>query len=165
MQDDQQTNDNSINGIGLPPALQNNDDSNVGYVTPQTDTISNDIQSSSNETPIINPNDTTRTPLNSVSSASDTPKSETSSFDTSRDLLEIKKRALQQLQPLVDRLDLSPEEKFNTTMMMIQASDDQSLINKAYDAAQKITDEKDKAQALLDIVNEINYFTHNEEVK
>ena len=42
---------------------------------------------------------------------------------------------------------------------MIQAADDQSLIKTAYEAAQQITDEKSKAQALLDIVNEINYFT------
>lgn len=32
---------------------------------------------------------------------------------------------------------------------MIQASDDQSLIQQAYDAAQQIQDEKIKAQALL----------------
>lgn len=76
------------------------------------------------------------------------------------DLLDIKTQALQQLSPLVDHLDQSPEEKFRTTMMMIQASDDQSLVKVAYEAAQAITDEKTKAQALLDIVNEINYFTH-----
>jgi hypothetical protein len=40
---------------------------------------------------------------------------------------------------------------------MIQASDDKSMISSAYQIAQKITDEKAKAQALLDIVNEINY--------
>lgn len=75
-------------------------------------------------------------------------------------LLDIKTQALQQLSPLVGHLDQSPEEKFRTTMMMIQASDDQSLVKTAYEAAQAISDEKTKAQALLDIVNEINYFTH-----
>lgn len=75
------------------------------------------------------------------------------------DLLDIKQKALQELSPLVDHLEQSPEEKFKTTMMMIQASDDQSLLPTAYDAAQAITDEKAKAQALLDVVNEINYFT------
>lgn len=77
------------------------------------------------------------------------------------DLLNIKQSALKQLSPLVDHLDQTPEEKFRTTMMMIQASDDQSLLKDAYDSAQKITDEKTKAQALLDIVNEINYFTQH----
>ena len=76
------------------------------------------------------------------------------------DLLDIKQQALQQLTPLVDHLDQTPEEKFRTTMMMIQASDDQSLVKIAYEAAKSIGDEKAKAQALLDIVNEINYFTH-----
>ena len=77
----------------------------------------------------------------------------------SDDLLSIKQQALTELSPLVGHLDQSPEEKFRTTMMMIQASDNQGLIKNAYEAAQAIRDEKVKAQALLDIVNEINYFT------
>ena len=68
-------------------------------------------------------------------------------------------QALQQLSPLVSHLDQSPEEKFRTTMMMIQASDNQDLLQAAYDAANQITDEKAKAQALLDVINEINYFS------
>jgi hypothetical protein len=77
------------------------------------------------------------------------------------DLLSLKQQALEQLSPLVSHLDQSPEEKFRTTMMMIQASDNQGLIQTAYEAAQAIPDEKVKAQALLDIVNEINYFTQS----
>jgi hypothetical protein len=89
--------------------------------------------------------------------ASDSP------VDSSDDLIDIKQQALQQLSPLLDQLDQSPEEKFRTTMMMIQAADNQSLIKDAYESAEQITDEKVKAQALLDIVNEINYFTHQHE--
>lgn len=74
------------------------------------------------------------------------------------DLLSIKQQALTQLSPLVGHLDQSPEEKFRTTMM-IQASDNNDLIKFAYEVAQVIEDEKVKAQVLLDIVNEINYFT------
>lgn len=77
----------------------------------------------------------------------------------SDELIDIKQKALNQLTPLVGHLEQTPEEKFRTTMMMIQASDDQSLVPVAYEAANAITDEKAKAQALLDIVNEINYFT------
>ena len=44
-------------------------------------------------------------------------------------------------------------------MMVIQASDNQELISEAYKAAQNIADEKVKAEALLNIINEINYFT------
>lgn len=77
----------------------------------------------------------------------------------SDDLLEIKQDALHELTPLVGHLEQSPEEKFRTTMMMIQASDDHGLIKVAYESAKQITDEKIRAQALLDVVNEINYFT------
>lgn len=74
------------------------------------------------------------------------------------DLEDIKRQALAQLSPLVNKLEQTPEEKYKTIMMMIQASDNQALINEAYENAQKITDEKAKAEALLNIVNEINYF-------
>lgn len=75
------------------------------------------------------------------------------------DLLNLKQKALQDLSPIVGHLDQTPEEKFKTTMMMIQASDNQKLLPDAYKAAQAITDDKAKAQALLDVINEINYFT------
>jgi len=81
------------------------------------------------------------------------------STSNSNDLLSIKQQALQQLTPLIGHLDQTPDEKFHTTMMMIQSSDNQSLIKDAYAAAQQITDDKARAQALLDVVNEINYFT------
>jgi hypothetical protein len=77
------------------------------------------------------------------------------------DLLKLKQQALQSLAPLVDHLEQDPVEKFKTTMMMIQASDNADLIPEAYEAANKIPDEKVRAQALLDVVNEINYFTQH----
>lgn len=76
-------------------------------------------------------------------------------------LLNIKQEALEALSPLVGQLELGPEEKFRTLMMLIQASDNRDLVPEAYDAAKQISDEKARAQALLDIVNEINYFTRN----
>jgi hypothetical protein len=77
------------------------------------------------------------------------------------ELLKLKQQALQSLAPLVDHLEQDPEAKFKTTMMMIQASDNSDLIPEAYEAANKIPDEKVRAQALLDVVNEINYFTQH----
>lgn len=79
----------------------------------------------------------------------------------SPDLLDIKQKALNDLSPLVEHLDQNPLEKFKTTMMMIQASDNKQLLPDAYKAAQQIQDDKAKAQALLDIINEINYFTQS----
>lgn len=80
---------------------------------------------------------------------------------THDDLLSLKQDALTSLSPLVHNLELEAEEKFKTLMMLIQASDNHSLVKEAYEAAQAIPDEKARAQALLDVVNEINYFTHN----
>jgi hypothetical protein len=88
----------------------------------------------------------------------DTPQAESAPAG-SDDLLTLKQQALGDLAPLVSHLDQTPEEKFRTTMMMIQSTDNQDLIKEAYAAAQAIPDEKARAQALLDVVNEINYFT------
>jgi len=92
-------------------------------------------------------------------SSSGAPGVPSTSASTDDDLLNIKQQALQQLSPLLGHLDQSPEEKFRTTMMLIQASDNDKLIPQAYEAAKAINDEKARAQALLDVVNEINYFT------
>ncbi len=80
------------------------------------------------------------------------------SMDT-EELIRMKQEALTHLQPLVGTLQQNPEEEFRTLMMMIQATDDKTLLKKALDAAKKIGDDKVRAQAMLDVINEINYFT------
>jgi hypothetical protein len=70
----------------------------------------------------------------------------------------IKKDAVQELRPLVDKLDLPPEEKFNTLLLIIRSTDDQSLLGAAHDAARQIPDDTKRAQALLDIIKEIDFF-------
>jgi hypothetical protein len=75
------------------------------------------------------------------------------------ELQEIKQAALSELSPLVEHLEQGPEDKFNTLLMMIRASDDASLVSPAYEAAKQIEDDKKRAQALLDVVNEVNYLT------
>jgi len=74
-------------------------------------------------------------------------------------LQDIKRTALQNLLPIVGRLDQAPEERFQTLLMVIQASDNRQLLNEAYETAAKIPDEGERAKALLAIINEINYFT------
>lgn len=77
----------------------------------------------------------------------------------STDLDGIKKDALGELRPLIDKVDLPAEEKFDTYLMLIRSTDDASLIAPAHTAAQGITDEKRRAEALLDIVKEIDYLS------
>lgn len=99
-------------------------------------------------------------PTPTIAIDSDAPADTVSNDDLdASNLINIKQMALDELLPLIDKLDQPPEERFRTIMMMIQASDNQGLIDKAYESAHQIEDEKTRAQALLDIVNEINYFT------
>jgi hypothetical protein len=79
-----------------------------------------------------------------------------------RELIDVKEHALEELAPLLDKLDLPPEEKFRAIMMILQADDDKSLLKAAYDAAHAIEDEEIRAQALYTIVNEVDYFTHQD---
>lgn len=111
--------------------------------------------------PIAAPAESTMPPLDTTVPSPDPVSSSSPAPGGDSDLVDLKQQALQSLSPLLGQLDQSPEEKFRTTMMMIQASDNQALIKDAYEAAQAITDEKAKAQALLDVVNEINYFTQH----
>lgn len=119
--------------------------------TSTTDSLSPKADTLAVETQVISP------PTETVQAP------EVTTTDDNKDLLELKQQALGQLAPLVDHLEQSPEEKFKTTMMMLQSTDNQALIKDAYAAAQAITEEKARAQALLDVVNEINYFTHKDQ--
>ncbi|MDB5166963.1 MAG: hypothetical protein JWN26_108 [Candidatus Saccharibacteria bacterium] len=88
-----------------------------------------------------------------------TSTSVTPTAEPSTDLSDIKKEALSDLRPLVGKLDIPSEEKFDTYLLLIRSTDDKSLIAPAYAAAQAITDEARKAQALLDVIKEIDYLS------
>lgn len=79
----------------------------------------------------------------------------------SGDLEKIKSSALDELRPLVGKLSLSNEEKFDTLLLIIRSTDDQGLLEEAYEAAKGITDETKRAQALLDIIKEVDYFSNH----
>lgn len=72
---------------------------------------------------------------------------------------ELKKTALEELRPLVGKLNLPPEDKFDTLLLIIRSTDDQSLLEPAHEAAKAIADENKRAQALLDVIKEIDYFS------
>ncbi|HEY0964909.1 MAG TPA: hypothetical protein VGE13_00335 [Candidatus Saccharimonadales bacterium] len=71
----------------------------------------------------------------------------------------IKLEALQELRPLVDKLNVSPEEKFDTYLLLLRSTDDKELIAPAHEAAKGIADEARRAQALLDIIKEIDFLS------
>ncbi|HEX6258043.1 MAG TPA: hypothetical protein VFZ48_01025 [Candidatus Saccharimonadales bacterium] len=71
----------------------------------------------------------------------------------------IKKDALEELRPLATKLNLPADEKFDTLLLIIRSTDDQSLLGAAHEAAKAIEDESRRAQALLDVIKEIDYFS------
>jgi hypothetical protein len=77
----------------------------------------------------------------------------------SDDLTTVKQEALSELRPLVDKLDVSPEEKFDTYLLLLRSTDDKALIAPAHEAAKGIADETRRAQALLDIIKEIDFLS------
>lgn len=86
------------------------------------------------------------------------PQQSTTSDST---LDEIKQTALYELRPLINKLNVSPEEKFDTYLLLLRSTDDRDLIAPAHEAAVAIVDESRRAQALLDIVKEIDYFSES----
>lgn len=85
------------------------------------------------------------------------------SYTTPTDLSldDIKQNALSELRPLVGKLNVSPEEKFDTYLLLLRSTDDTSLIAPAHEAAIAIPDETRKAQALLDIIKEIDFLSQS----
>lgn len=151
--DDSQPSDDTANQDWQHPGTPL-DDNDIGDAT-TGDEVKPDNQTSPVITPDDNNSDDQPAPQELSHPAPEPPA------NVADGLIDIKQEALGKLTPLIGHLEQSPEDKFRTLMMMIQASDDQSLVKQAYETAGNIEDEKTRAQALLDIVNEINYFTQN----
>lgn len=96
------------------------------------------------------------TPEATVPAVAPVPTTPTS---VSPELDSIKKSALEELRPLVDKLDLPADEKFDTLLLIIRSTDDKALVGAAHEAARAIPDETKRAQALLDVIKEIDYFS------
>ena len=161
----------SNNAVVPEPTLPTTNDGSVVF----GDAPKNELDTLVQSAPPVRDDDTTAeytappapvvTPLENIVTAKDSDSNKPFTIpttDASDDLQALKQKALESLTPLVGHLDQTPEEKFRTTMMMIQANDNKDLLPEAYAAAQSIIDEKVKAQALLDVINEINYFSQPE---
>ena len=90
----------------------------------------------------------------------DSAATSTATAAASPELEGIKKEALAELRPLVDKLALPADEKFDTLLLIIRSTDDQTLLSEAHEAAKLIEDETRRAAALLDVIKEIDYFAN-----
>lgn len=152
MYDDNSSNDTGNQGDNTPPPMLDTPIAGDPLSTTSDDSADDD----SHISPYYPTEDSASPPTDNDFA---NPEPADTSSGGADELLNIKQQALEHLTPLVSHLDQSPKEEFRTTMMMIQATDNQNLIKKAFEAAQKIDDDKERAQAFLDIINEINYFT------
>jgi hypothetical protein len=78
----------------------------------------------------------------------------------SNSLDDLRQKALRDLRPIVDKVELNDEESFDVLLLLIRETDDESLLPRAYEAARQIQDEARRAQALLDVIKETDYFKH-----
>lgn len=72
------------------------------------------------------------------------------------DLAKVRESALQELIPLMDKVEISAEEKFSIYTEVIENTKDKSIVEKAFEAAKAIGDEKAKAESLLKLVQMID---------
>ncbi len=107
--------------------------------------------------PVADDSSTTAAPVADPSSS--LPAVSPVSIPVDGELDGVKKQAITELRPLVDKLTLPPEEKFDTYLLLIRSTDDRALIAPAHQAAKEITDETRRAQALLDIIKEIDFLS------
>jgi hypothetical protein len=68
----------------------------------------------------------------------------------------VRSRALQDIKPLLDKLDVPADQKFDIYIEVLKASNDQSLIEPAYNLTSDIADETKRADDLLTIIREID---------
>jgi len=108
-------------------------------------------------TPIANDTPDTPDPIATPEPVMPTMPEPTVALPVNGDLESIKQNALTELRPLVDKLNVAPEEKFDTYLLLLRSTDDQALIAPAFESARAIADEARRAQALLDIIKEIDY--------
>lgn len=97
------------------------------------------------------------TPVESVQT-NDIPEEQPLSVPAIDNLESIKRNAILELRPLVNKLNLPAEDKFDTLLLLIRTTDDASLIPEAHRAATSIADDTRRAQALLDVIKEIDFF-------
>ena len=99
-----------------------------------------------------------------ITEASTTPAMEASTNimnePNGNSLDDLRQKALRDLRPIVDKVELNDEESFDVLLLLIRETDDESLLPRAYEAARQIQDEARRAQALLDVIKETDYFKH-----
>lgn len=75
-------------------------------------------------------------------------------------LINLKRETISELRPLIDKLNIDPADKFDALLLILRTTDDGSLLTDAHNTAMQIADDSRRAQALLDVIKEIDYFSN-----
>lgn len=70
------------------------------------------------------------------------------------EMSDVKKSMISDLIPLMDKVSLTPEKQFGFYKELIDATHNKELVPGAYNAAKKIADDKERAEALLYLIDE-----------
>ena len=151
--------DEAVASLSTPVSVR----SGSSYI--QTPTVAPISAPTPGSEPIVMPGSPVAPSPSNDNTSSDTPlpdrtiDSDDKPAPTDEALEQLKQDALFELRPLVDKLTVSPEEKFDTYLLLIRSTDDTKLIEPAHEAAKAIEDETRRAAALLDIIKEIDYLS------
>ena len=89
-----------------------------------------------------------------LSGAIDDGNSETAESDDN--LEQVRENILKDLMPLMDKVQSSPEEKFDVYKDAMDTLHDKNIISDAYKTATQISDESKKAESLMSLMQELN---------
>ena len=67
----------------------------------------------------------------------------------------VKEAALKELFPIMDRIEVSPEKRFELYREIMEAMKDKVVVKPAYEAAKAIKNDKARADALLYVIEQI----------
>ena len=84
------------------------------------------------------------------------PAHEHTSSPSSLTMHQVKEAALRDLVPLLDRLSMSPTQKFNIYRNIFENLRDYTVLDSAYRAASEIPNDQERAEALLYLVESID---------
>lgn len=153
----------TINPVVLP-ADNDSGESTVPVTSPAASTTEDNIDGSTpdpGEAPVVaEPEESTTNNENEETKSEDEPKPSTRTAASNPEGLDdIKQQAIKELEPLLDKLDLTPEKRFEIILQVIRVTDNEELVQEAFAAAKEIEDEAQRAEAMVDIINEVNYLT------
>ena len=129
---------------GPAPILEPTENTNTEntFATPAMDLSNLGVESTADKPAEV------ATEVNTETAAPATPEA---AIEDSK-LEDVKKQMLQDLYPLMDKIKINPDQKFKVYKQMIESTGDKEMITAAYDTAKSLTDETERAEALLYLI-------------